>query len=103
MFKAGKCGINEVGSRGNAALISAQDFGVDSVTEYIVGDCPVLVNDRVAKSSEGGVVGVDDVDRLIAGRDALAARLIEGIGALRTSAERNFDVLGDLLGEVPSE
>jgi polysaccharide pyruvyl transferase CsaB len=39
------------------------------------------------------------VDRLIAERDELAAHLTERMAAVRAAAERNFDVLGELLGE----
>jgi polysaccharide pyruvyl transferase CsaB len=39
------------------------------------------------------------VDALVAQRVALAARLAERIEAVRASAERNFDVLGELLSE----
>jgi polysaccharide pyruvyl transferase CsaB len=37
------------------------------------------------------------VDRLMSRRDALAAHLERKIGAVRASAERNFDALGELL------
>jgi polysaccharide pyruvyl transferase CsaB len=37
------------------------------------------------------------VDRLVAQRDALAAQLARRVGAVQTAAERNFDVLGELL------
>ncbi|HEY5427006.1 MAG TPA: polysaccharide pyruvyl transferase CsaB [Candidatus Tumulicola sp.] len=40
------------------------------------------------------------IDRLIAQRDALAAHLEARIGAVRASAERNFDVLGELLRDA---
>jgi polysaccharide pyruvyl transferase CsaB len=39
------------------------------------------------------------VDRLVAQRDALSAHLGERVEALRALAERNFDVLGELLQE----
>jgi polysaccharide pyruvyl transferase CsaB len=39
------------------------------------------------------------VDRLAVQRDELAAHLAERVGAVRAAAERNFDVLGELLGE----
>jgi polysaccharide pyruvyl transferase WcaK-like protein len=39
------------------------------------------------------------VDRLVAQRDALSARLADRIGVVRAAAERNFDVLGELLGK----
>ena len=43
---------------------------------------------------------VDDlVDRLVRDRDALAERLAQRRDAIRQAAERNFDVLGELLDE----
>jgi polysaccharide pyruvyl transferase CsaB len=39
------------------------------------------------------------VDRLIAERDSIAQHLAEGVGEIRASAERNFDVLDDLIEE----
>ena len=39
------------------------------------------------------------VDRLVAQRDELAAHLAERIAFVREAASRNFDVLGELLGE----
>jgi polysaccharide pyruvyl transferase CsaB len=39
------------------------------------------------------------VDRLIAQRDALSAELARRLSAVQTLAERNFDVLAELLGE----
>jgi polysaccharide pyruvyl transferase CsaB len=39
------------------------------------------------------------VDRLANRRDELSAHLAERIAAVRAAAERNFDVLGELLGE----
>jgi polysaccharide pyruvyl transferase CsaB len=39
------------------------------------------------------------VDRLVAQHDELAAHLAERVAAVRVAAERNFDVLGELLGE----
>jgi polysaccharide pyruvyl transferase CsaB len=39
------------------------------------------------------------VDRLMGGRDALAAQLSDVRDAVRAAAERNFDVLGELLRE----
>lgn len=39
------------------------------------------------------------VDRLVSERDRLAALLREKIATVRHAAERNFDVLGELLGE----
>jgi polysaccharide pyruvyl transferase WcaK-like protein len=39
------------------------------------------------------------VDRLVAERDALSAHLSERVEAVRRSAERNFDVLDELMKE----
>jgi polysaccharide pyruvyl transferase CsaB len=39
------------------------------------------------------------VDRLIAERESIAQHLADDVAAIRASAERNFDVLDDLLGE----
>jgi polysaccharide pyruvyl transferase CsaB len=39
------------------------------------------------------------VDRLVVQRDELSAHLAERMAAVRSAAERNFDVLGELLGE----
>jgi polysaccharide pyruvyl transferase CsaB len=41
----------------------------------------------------------DLVDRLVAQRDALSAHLHERAAAVRAAAERNFDVLGELMRE----
>ncbi|HTA37910.1 MAG TPA: hypothetical protein VK760_02480, partial [Candidatus Acidoferrales bacterium] len=39
------------------------------------------------------------VDRLVVERDELAAYLAQRLEAVRAAAARNFDVLGELLGE----
>jgi polysaccharide pyruvyl transferase WcaK-like protein len=39
------------------------------------------------------------VDRLMAERDAIARHLADDVAAIRAAAERNFDVLDDLIEE----
>jgi polysaccharide pyruvyl transferase CsaB len=82
-------------------LAIAYDPKVSALCEEMAYPLPPLWTPGAGKPDDASVDAL--VDRLIAGRDALAARLIERIGTLRASAERNFDVLGDLLGEAPSE
>jgi hypothetical protein len=45
------------------------------------------------------VVADELVDRLMAERDPIALHLANGVAAIRASAERNFDVLEDLIEE----
>jgi len=49
---------------------------------------------RLSETAADGLV-----DRLVAQHDEIAAHLAERMAAVRVAAERNFDVLGELLGE----
>jgi len=55
---------------------------------------PLWVPGEPAPSDEAIDAGID---RLIAQRDALSAHLKDRADAVRAAAERNFDVLGQLL------